>query len=360
MLGPGPAAAPGPVPGEAPVLGPGPAAAPGPGPAEGPGAAADRGRRPGPDRPLPGEPTTPGLPDLSHAWPVVAAAARVLIPSTLLASLFFYFGQRYTEDHFMQYGVDDAGLGFSTTDYAVRSLNVTVEPARAVATGVIVAVAVHVVLAAALHRADRTRPGSGRRAARLLGTSLAAAGAVGLVLFWSPGRPGVAPVTSAGWWFVSLLTAMYGACMAWARWPAPAGTRGSGELLGPTERRVVTSVVLAMALVLVAHGAFELTRAYARDRAVRQSMRTEAAPWAYPMVRVYSTADLALDDELGIPEDTLAGDEGAYRYRYSDMRLFLHHHDRLVLWPADRSPRQGMFILREDDGLRVEYIPELR
>jgi hypothetical protein len=309
----------------------------------------------------PAGPGGPGLQDLSGAWPLVAAAARVLVPSTLLASLFFYFGQRYTEDHFMQYGVDDAGLGFSTTDYAVRSLNVTVEPARAVAVAVIAAVAAHVLLAAALRRADHVRPGSARRVTRLLAALLGAAGAVGLVVFWSPGRLGVAPVTSSAWWLVSLLTMMYALYLGWGRSPSAAtGEPRQSLLLAPAERRVVGSVVLAMALVLVAHGAFELTRAYARERAVRQSLRTEAQPWAYPLVRIYSVVDLALDDELGVSEDTLAGDDDAYRYRYTDLRLFLHHHDRLVLWPADRSPRSGMFILHEADGLRVEYIPELR
>jgi hypothetical protein len=304
--------------------------------------------------------------ELSQAWSVVVAAARVLVPGTLVASLFFYFGLRYTEDHFLQYGVDDAAFRFSTTDYAVRSLNVTVEPARLVATFVVAAVAAHVALAVVLRRVDRARPGSGARVARAIGVALVAAGVAGALAFWSPGRFDVAPVTGTGWWLVSVLAVMYGLYLGWGR-PGSAAPPDRererpplAEALGPTERKVVGSVVLAMAVVLVAHGAFDLTRAYARDRAIHQALRNEARPWAFPLVRVYSDIDLGLDDQLDVEEVVLPGDDGAYRYRYGDLRLFLHHGDQLLLWPADRSPRAGMFILRETEGLRIEYTPELR
>lgn len=308
--------------------------------------------------------------DLSQAWSVVTAAARVLVPGTLLASLFFYFGLRYTEDHFLQYGVDDAAFEFSTTDYAVRSLNVTVEPARLVATFVVVAVVAHVALAVALRRVDRTRPGAGGRVARAIGAVLVGAGIVGTLALWSPGRFDLAPVTSTGGWLVSVLAVLYGLYLGWGR-PGSSSTPARdrqgerqrsplAEALGPTERKLVGSVVLAMAVVLVAHGAFDLTRAYARERAIRQALQNEAHPWAFPLVRVYSVVDLGLDDQLDVEEVVLPADEGAHRYRYGDLRLFLHHGNRLLLWPADRSPRAGMFILRESARLRIEYVPELR
>jgi hypothetical protein len=312
-----------------------------------------------PTRKLLSGPGSPGL-DLSSAWRTVVAAARVVVPGTLLASLLFYFGLRYTHDHYLQYGVDDAALGFSTTEYAVRSLNVTVEPARVVATAAIAAVALHVALAATLRWASRGRPESEERLARGLGAALVVAGVVGMVLFWSPGRLDVAPLISAAWWLVSVLALSYGLYLGWVRTSPTARTSFITAALGDTERHVVGALVLAMGVVLVAHGAFELTRIYARERAIEQALQNEAAPWAFPLIRIYSDVDLALDDELDVREELLPGDEAAYRFRYGGLRLFLQHDDRLVLWPADRSPRSGMFVLRETDGLRVEYIPELR
>jgi hypothetical protein len=304
-------------------------------------------------------PASPGL-DLSQAWRIVVGAARVLVPGTLVASLFFYFGLRYTHDHYRQYGLDDAGLGLSTTDYVVRSLNVTVEPARVVAMVAIAAVALHVALAVALHRSSGDRPEVGERLARRLGAGLVVAGVVGIVLFWSPGRLDTDPVTSAGCWLLSVLAVAYGLYLGWVRTGRTGRTSFTTGALGDNERRVVGALLLAMGGVLVAHGAFELTRMYARERAIQQALRTEASPWSFPLVRIYSDVDMALDDALDVREEVLPGDEVAYRFRYEGLRLYLQQDDRLVLWPADRSPRSGMFVLREADGLRVEYVPELR
>jgi hypothetical protein len=305
---------------------------------------------------------TPDTDTLRQAWSIVVATARVLVPSTLLASLFFYFGLRYTQDHYLQYGLDESGLGFSTTDYVVRSLNVTVQPARVVAVVVAVAVGLHIGLSAALQVAHRSRPGSDERLARRLGGGLVVVGTVGMLLFWSPGRLDVEPLTSSVGWLVSLATVLYGLYLARKR------TRGEGggvsrlvaEALSDGERRIVGSVLLGTAVVLVVHGAFEVTRAYAHERALQQAMQNEASPWNFPLVRIYSRVDLALDDRLNVDEDLLPGDAGAYRYRYENMRLFLQQNGRVVLWPADRSPRSGMFILHESDEIRIEYLPELR
>jgi hypothetical protein len=305
--------------------------------------------------------STPDADTFRQAWSIVVAAARVLVPSTLLASLFFYFGLRYTQDHYLQYGLDESGLGFSTTDYVVRSLNVTVQPARVVAVVVAVAVGLHIGLSAALQVAHRSRSGSDERLARRLGAVLVAAGTVGMLLFWSPGRLDVEPLTSSLWWLVSLLTVLYGLYLGGKR-PRGEGRvrRFLAEALGDGEWRIVGSVLLGTAVVLVVHGAFEVTRAYAHERALQQAMQNEASPWNFPLVRIYSTIDLALDDRLDVDEDLLPGEAGAYRYRYEDMRLFLQQNGRLVLWPADRSPRSGMFILHESDEIRIEYLPELR
>jgi hypothetical protein len=309
----------------------------------------------------PEQPSTAATDALSQAWRVVLAAGRVLVPGSLVVSLFFYFGLRYTHDHYLQYGLDDSGLGLSTTDYVVRSLNVTVQPARVVALAAIAGVAVHMVLAVALRLANHVRPAADARIAWLLGPILVATGVAGMFLFWSPDRLDLEPVTSAAWWLASVLMAMYGLYLGWMRArPTNRASTLVREALDDRERRAMKSLLLAISILLVAHGAFELTRAYARERAIQQALHNETRPWAFPLVRIYSKVDLALDDQLGVVEEVLPGDEGAYRYRYINLRLFLQQNDRLVLWPAGRSRRSGMFILRESDDLRVEYQPELR
>ncbi|HWC68766.1 MAG TPA: hypothetical protein VG478_11910 [Acidimicrobiales bacterium] len=298
----------------------------------------------------------------SHAdvWKPVVTAAKVLVPSTLLASLFFYFGLRYTHDHYLQYGLDDAGLGFSNTDYIVRSLNVTIQPARLVAFAAIIGVAFHVGVCVVLRALAHRRQDADRRFARILGAALVVLGVAGILVFWSPGRLGTRPVTSTAWWLVSVLVVIYGAYLGWIRYrPEDRASRYVSDALHEREGKVLAAVLLGMAVVLVAYGAFEFTRAYARERALQQALRNERTPWAFPLVRVYSRVDLALED-LGVAEERLQGGEDEYVFRYVGLRLFLHDNDRLVLWPSQRSPRFGMFILRETDDVRVEYQPELR
>jgi hypothetical protein len=315
------------------------------------------------DDPAERAPSAPKADDakgIPSPWKPLLTAAKAIVPSTLLVSLFFYFGLRYTSDHYQQYGLDDQGLGFSTTDYVVRSLNVTIQPARLVALAVIIAVVAHVAIVTALRVLEPRNACAAVKVARRLGYALVVLGAAGMFIFWSSGRFGTSPMAAAGWWMLSVLLLAYGAYLAWVRYGSDSHlSHHIGSALGKKEAAGLASVLLAVAVLLVAHGAFEFTRAYARERALQQALRNERLHWTFPLVRVYSKVDLALD-ELDVPEERLPGENGAYRYRYSELRLLLEHDEQLVLWPMHRSPRFGVFVLRESDDFRVEYTPELR
>jgi hypothetical protein len=297
---------------------------------------------------------------LRDVWPMLLRAARVLVPSTLLVSLFYYFGLRYTDDHYRQYGLDDAALGYSSVDYVVRSLNVMVEPARVVAIAVLVAISLHVALTAGARTIERRRLHSDASVTRVAGLVLFAAGLVGMYEFWSSGRATTDQVRLTGGWLISGILVTYGAHLAYSRPRRPRDRTPHNRegTIDRDQRRWLTSLVVAMLMLLVAQGAFDFTRAYARDRAYRESRRIEANPWWFPLVRIYSTIDLALDDQLQVPESQLDVEVGAYRYRYDNLRLFIQDNGRIVLWPANRSPRAGMFILTESADLRVEYLPQ--
>jgi hypothetical protein len=283
------------------------------------------------------------------------------VPGTLLASLFLYFGLRYTDEHYRQYGLDDTALGFSTTDYVVRSLNVTVQPARTVTLVAIGCVILHILLSLGLRSANHIQPGADKKISQGLALVLIGFGALGMFLFWSRAPLDVSEVTSTRWWLASVLLVMYGIYLEWMR-PRPAGhpSRLFREALGDRGWRVAASLLLAFAILLVAHGAFDFTQAYAKARAEHQAMYNASHRSRFPLVTIYSKVDLALDDRLAVDEVLIPGGEGAYRYRYAGLRLFLQQNERLVMWPEDRSPRSGMFILRESDDIRIEYQPEPR
>jgi hypothetical protein len=274
-----------------------------------------------------------------------------------LVSLFYYFGLRYTDDHYRQYGLDDAALGYSSVDYVVRSLNVTVQPARVVAIAVLAAISLHVALMAVLRRIQHRRPQTDVSPARIVGLIVLAAGLVGTFEFWSPGRVTSDQVRLTGGWLISVALVAYGTYLAYNQ----QGNRTSRlrqELNDRGQRRMLTSLVVAVLALLIAQGAFDFTRAYARDRAYRESLRISNNPGWFPLVRIYSKIDLALDDQLDVAETELNLEDGAFRYRYDQLRLFIQDNGRIVLWPAHQQPLAGMFILTESSDLRVEYIPQ--
>jgi len=299
--------------------------------------------------------------ELPELWRPLVATARVVIPSTLLASLFYYFGLRYTDYHYAQYGLDDAALGYTTTDYVVRSLNVTIQPARVVAVTVALAVFAHLAIAVSLRLLAARHPTASAAAGRTLGVLFVAVGATGSVRYWSHWSEGLDPAAQSRWWLVSLVTLAYGLYIGLVRpGPGPAVSRLAAQAMSPREQRTIGTILLTVLLTLITYGAFTFARAYAQDRALQQAYETEAKPWVYPLVRVYSRFDLALDDALGITESRPTSSTSGYRYRYDGMRLFIQDNGRLLLWPADRSPRAGMFILHETADIRVEYQPEPR
>src|SRR5262245_17081257 len=118
------------------------------------------------------------------AWRPLLGVARVVVPSTFLVSLFYYFGVRFTDDHYRQYGLDDAALDFSTTDYVVRSLNVTVQPLRAVALVVVTAVGAVIIVNVSLRLLGARRPSALRSARRMTGLGVVICGLLGCIVFW--------------------------------------------------------------------------------------------------------------------------------------------------------------------------------
>ena len=307
------------------------------------------------------DPSSAAAGALDEIWPRLLSAARVLLPSTLLASLFYYFGLRYTDYHYREYGLDDAALGYSSVDYVVRSLNVTVQPARVIAIAALAAVAVHALVVAASNAINRRRRRLGDILIRSTGFALLAVGCLGLYCYWSPGRFARDAVAVSAGWVMSALCTAYGAYLAYVR-VGPEIQRGRpiGPTLDRRDRRFVTSATVIALIVLIVYGGFELTRAYAKARAYQESRRVESTPQAFPLVHIYSTFDLALDDRLDVGETKLDGDQDDYRYRYDDLRLFTQDNGRLLLWPTRQSPRTGMFILNESENLRVEYQPDRR
>ena len=103
------------------------------------------------EEPTPAEPAHSQEPALG---PAVDFITRVVAPASLLTAILYYFG--YLREHalFAYFGVDPGSLGFSTTDYLVRSAGTIFLPIATVLVCGVLAVAAHHLLSFALSRAN--------------------------------------------------------------------------------------------------------------------------------------------------------------------------------------------------------------
>jgi hypothetical protein len=333
---------------------------------------------------------------------------QVAIPGGVITALLYYLGWAFTKAQYKELGVDHSSLGFSTTDYVLRSLNVLVEPIP----NVILLGLVGSLLVIGLFLLVRALPG--RWAARLI-VVLAMIGFLGVVLSWSQSRlnntlgrisspllPGeydeVQTELATLFSLLVLFTAVYlfatrdrlrKGAFTWSRqtatnllpWLAPVLARHNQPDPGPTdanqatapaintdggdtahnetapvavaddEREWLRSVVVVFAVVLLISGLFDLTRKYADDAGIRRVESIRAEPDFRPEVVIFSPVDLGLE-HIGAHEETLTESADKSLYRYSGLRLFAEANGRLLVWSCDVNPETaGMVLVPLQDGM---------
>jgi hypothetical protein len=278
-----------------------------------------------------------------------AENGRVAGPSELLkivigqfsiaTALAFYLGWARSAAYYGHFGLSTSMVGLSTSDYVLGSIGALYLPLMGVGLATALATVLHPRVVALLRRQHLAR--------RLLPA-----------------------VQAAGWGLVALATASFSAALAWrVSWGTSAIpwliTCGAGllayvglvrsSLYGRRPR--VGLQVLALA-TLALGGVFWLMGNYA-GYAGRAQAEEDATQIAYRTdVTVYSAQQLALGGRAGIVEDASRSEEGAYRYRYTNLRLLVHAGDRYFLLPVDwrRNGADPVIVLSDSEMIRVEII----
>lgn len=273
-------------------------------------------------------------------------AGRFLIPAGFLASLAYYFGWARTRKLYRELGVDHTLLGFSTDDYALRSLGVLVTPLPVVA-GYVLALALLFMAAQWWYTRGEI--------SQLWWKSGVVLGSVLLVSVWA---------AFDGWndgdWTDTIAFLVISAAIAMlpAHLVLQRNAARDAEQAGDDRERVSSPValnLLALALVvLFAFSAFEIVRQHALDEGVAAARAAEAHPDRFACVVLVSARPLGLLDVAGDPIDN--GDE--VFYRYGGLRVFTRASGRLFVWPSDRSPRAGLFIINEVDVVSAQLVPQ--
>lgn len=280
--------------------------------------------------------------------PVIGFVSRVLIPAGLLTAVLYYFGYVREQAVFSRFGIDLSIVGFSTTDYLVRSTSTVFFPlATALVLGV-AGVAAHYMLVYLL-------PRLGDRRRRILWVVLDAmacvllvAGVVGLQRRTNPAfHPLFAPLALT----ISAVLLEYTTGMIQTHESVP--DRLSTVLASTQTLR--RGLLATLALVAI----FWTTTTVAQERGIAAANAIEISLPLRPQAVVYSRTRLQITGP-GVTLARLDASNAAFGYRYSGLRTLVHTDGRWFLLPAGWTRDNGAtVIVLPDSGndVRVDLSP---
>lgn len=279
--------------------------------------------------------------------PIIGFVSRVLIPAGLVTAVLYYFGYVREQALFSHFGIDLSIVGFSTTDYLVRSTSTVFFPLAAALVLGVAALSVHYFFVYLLPRLnDRWR--------RVVWVALGAmafvllvAGVVGLQRRANPAlHPLFAPLALASGAFLLEYTAEM--VQTYETMPDQLLT-----VLASTQA-VRRGLLVALALVAV----FWTTTTVAQQRGVAAANAIEASLLVRPQAVVYSRTRLQITGS-GVTLSQLDASDAAFAYRYSGLRTLVHAGGRWFLLPAGWTRDNGatVIVLPDSVDTRVDLSP---
>jgi hypothetical protein len=271
----------------------------------------------------------------------------IVAPTTLLTALLYYFGWSHAYWFCNYFGVNSTVLGFTSTDYLMRSVDALFVPMTVAASVALVAVWGHSLLRA------RLAAGSRPRALRIIVPVTAIVGGV-LVLggFASVftttvlSEHLVAAPLSLGFGVLLLVYAVHLRRLVAEKGPSTSNSRGWAAV-------VEWAVVFVLVGLSLFWAATDYSAAVGRSRA----MDFVAGLASYPNVVIYSERSLSLDAP-GVREMRCQDAQAAYRFRYEGLKLVLESGDQYLFLPAQWTLADGVAILLpRTSSLRLEFFP---
>jgi hypothetical protein len=277
----------------------------------------------------------------------VKILGAIVAPTTLLTALLYYFGWSHAYWFCDYFGVNSTVLGFTSTDYMMRSVDALFVPMTVAACAALLAVWGHTILRARLAAGYRPRalrflvPG-----ALALGGILLFGGFLSVFTTTVLSQHLVAAPLSLGFGVLLLVYVIHLRKLIGDRHEAAGPGRGW-----------VAVAEWAVVFVLVGLSLFWAATDY--SAAVGRSRAGEfvAGLRSYPNVALYSEHNLSLRAP-GIRRVRCTDTDAAYRYRYDGLKLVLESGDEYLFLPAQWTPAHGVAILLpRTDSVRLEFFP---
>ena len=280
--------------------------------------------------------------------------ATLVAPTSVVTSLLYYFGWTRASRQSQAMGFHVSLLGFSTQDYVLQSLAPMFWP---LLVGLLVSIAGLLLHAGVLLYASRSASDlevqereQRRRQIRwfargvaVLGAVLAALGLIGASV------DTVDRLVSIG--YPLCLTAAI-ICLSYAIYLSQRFRRIEARRRMTPELRGMQLGLSALVVLLLLLTLFWSVSNYAENKGVDLALRIERTLPSFPDVTIYSAKRLFLPPPTA--EVSLGGEDGAYRFKYTGLKLLYRTKSSYWLRPNSRPPQANVFIA-ETPELRFEF-----
>ena len=274
----------------------------------------------------------------------IGVVGLFVAPTTVIASVCYYFGYVSTRKYFAYFGIDTDAVGFTSSDYVTRSVRALFVP---VITGLLISAAL--LWAGAYLR--RVVQSGNRNRARTLGWMAVAVGAVSMA--WA-----ILSLTRPQWALIHVdaLTpvalGLGAALLGLGTWMLTSSGAPDGAGLLAAARRA-SLVVVAGAIV---PALFWITDIFAASYGEDQAKITTAGLWSQQS-SVVLDADASLylpvpPGQIKVTVPPPAADPAAKPkfLRYQCFRVLAVHGDRWILVPARWTPEYGYAVIVTPDS----------
>jgi hypothetical protein len=271
----------------------------------------------------------------------------VVAPTTLVTALAFYFGWMLTYSRAAYFGIDSSALGFSTQDYLLRSADALFVPLGA---------AIVLALGILWLHGHATRQLGDRRRRQRLRIAARAAGVAGAVLFALGIVSVFEPLSfSPHYLFPSASPGIGIALLAYALHLLDRVRAAEQSEIPPVADKRSRVAAITLVGLLIVLSAFWTASTYANALGRGRAAQLAATLSARPHVTVFAPRRLSIDAS-GVAERRLTGEDLAYRYRYSGLRLLIRSGGKYFLLP-DRWTRSSgaAIVLADSPDYRFEF-----
>ncbi|MEU4524585.1 hypothetical protein AB0F52_38420 [Amycolatopsis sp. NPDC024027] len=271
----------------------------------------------------------------------------LLSQTVLLSAVLYYFGWVRTQAAWEYFGIDTSLLGFSTPDYALRSIDSTFLPLIGAGILVVFSVLLHrsVLLPAAV--SSRT---TARR--RLADRMIVVGYVTGFAVFAVIGVGLLVPA-ALGWAPTIVLSLALLAATGLIAYPDHLRRRQKRTSGPPPENSAVRqSALVALAVI----GALWTVSSYAYATGEQSAGDVAGHLDARPAIALYSAGRLAVSGP-GVSATEIIQKDAKYKFCYTGLVSLIHTSDRYLLVSRQwQRGRDAVYVIPVGDDVRIDAI----